>query len=106
MAKSGRRPEWRGPQKPLVSPTHTPDTVPSLSPLPLGLFVVMGSLSETSDEKHGHLFVDSYQVDTGANLVSGVHLPLDLTESLRIRYLRICGVLLLFGLMISSKGGK
>jgi hypothetical protein len=68
----------------------------------------MGSSSETSasDEKHGHLFVDSYQVDVGANLVSGVHPPLDLIEASRIRYLQICRVLLLFGLMISSKGGK
>ena len=62
----------------------------SLSPpLRLGLFVEMGPLSDKSDKEHGHLFVDSYQVDTGAQLVSGVHSPLDMAESMRIRYLRI-----------------
>jgi hypothetical protein len=49
--------------------------------------------SEKSDEKRGHLSVDSYQVDTGAELASGVHSQLDLTESLRIRYVRVCGAL-------------
>jgi hypothetical protein len=53
----------------------------------------MGTLSEKSDEKHGHLSIDSYQIDTGAQLVSGVHSPLDLTESLRIKYVRVRGVL-------------
>ena len=48
----------------------------------------MGPLSEKSDEKRAHLSIDSYQVDTGALLVSGVHSPLDPTESLRIRYVR------------------
>ena len=49
----------------------------------------MGPLSDKSDKEHGHLFVDSYQVDTGAQLVSGIHSPLDMAESMRIRYLRI-----------------
>ena len=52
----------------------------------------MGSLSEKSDEKRAHLSIDSYQADTGAQLVSGVHSPLDPTESLRIRYVQVCGV--------------
>ena len=46
----------------------------------------MGPLSEKSDEKRAHLSVDSYQVDTGAHLVSGSYSPLDQAESLRIRY--------------------
>jgi len=45
----------------------------------------MGPLSEKSDEKRARLSIDSYQVDTGAHLVSGVHPPLDQRESLRIR---------------------
>jgi len=64
----------------------------------------MGSLSEKSDEKRDHLSIDSYQVDTGAQLVSGVHSPLDQTESLRIRYVRYSGRYL--GLTISNEGGK
>ena len=51
----------------------------------------MGPLSEKSDEKRAHLSIDSYQVDTGAQLVSGVQSPLDPTESLRIRYVRHVG---------------
>ena len=51
----------------------------------------MGPLSEKSDEKRAHLSVDSYQVDTGAQLVSGVQSPLDPTESLRIRYVPYAG---------------
>ncbi len=50
----------------------------------------MGSLSEKSDEKRAHLSIDSYQADTGAQLVSAVHSPLDPGESLRIRYVRVC----------------
>lgn len=46
----------------------------------------MGSLSEKSDEQRSHLAVDSYQVDTGAELVSGVDSALDKVESLRIMY--------------------
>jgi hypothetical protein len=49
----------------------------------------MGSLSEKSDEKPSHLAVDSYQVDTGAQLVSGVDSALDQAESLRIRYVEV-----------------
>ncbi|KAH9057903.1 MFS general substrate transporter [Lactarius deliciosus] len=45
----------------------------------------MGSLSEKSDEKFAHVSVDTDQVDTGAQLVAGVSLPLDPEESLRIR---------------------
>ena len=64
----------------------------------------MGPLSEKSDEKRAHLSIDSYQVDTGAQLVSGVHSPLDQTESLRIRYVGYSGRYL--GLTISNEGGK
>lgn len=53
----------------------------------------MGSFSEKSDEKRGHLSVDSYQVDTGAQLVSGVDSALDQAEALRIRYVGVCGAL-------------
>jgi hypothetical protein len=56
------------------------------------IFVEMGSPSEKVDEKHGHLSIDPYQVDTGALLVSGVHSRLDPIESLKIRYGWICGV--------------
>ncbi|KAH9039521.1 MFS general substrate transporter [Lactarius pseudohatsudake] len=45
----------------------------------------MGSFSEKSDEKLAHVSVDTDQVDTGAQLVAGVSLPLDPEESLRIR---------------------
>ena len=58
-------------------------------PLPVIHFMVMGSLSEKSDEKRSHLAVDSYQVDTGAQLVSGVDSALDQAESLRIRYVGV-----------------
>ena len=51
----------------------------------------MGPLSEKSDEKRAHLSIDSYQVDTGARLVSGVDSPPDQTESLRIRYVPYAG---------------
>jgi hypothetical protein len=51
----------------------------------------MGPLSEKSDEKRAHQSVDFYQVDTGAQLVSGGYLPLDQTESLRIRYVSYAG---------------
>ncbi|KAI0305253.1 MFS general substrate transporter [Multifurca ochricompacta] len=45
----------------------------------------MGSFSEKSDEKHGHVSIDSDQVDTGAQLVAGISSSLDADESLRIR---------------------
>jgi hypothetical protein len=57
-------------------------------------FVEMGSLSEKVDEKHGHLSIDPYQVDTGAQLVSGVHSRLDPIESLKIRYVWMWCVIL------------
>jgi hypothetical protein len=57
-----------------------------LPPLPLIRFMEMGSLSEKSDEQRSHLAVNSYQVDTGAELVSGVDSALDKVESLRIMY--------------------
>jgi hypothetical protein len=98
LAESGLTERVSKPLNNPMIPTHTCDIVRS-PPSHLGLFVEMGSFRDK-----GHLFVDPYQVDTGAQLVSGVHPPLDMAESLRIRYLRICGVLL--GLMISSKGGK
>jgi hypothetical protein len=55
----------------------------------------MGSFSENSDEKPGHLSVDSYQVDTGAQLVTGVDSVLDRAEASRIRYVPVgvCGAL-------------
>ena len=46
----------------------------------------MGSFTEKSDEKLAHVSIDTGQVDTGAQLVVGVALPLDPGESLRIRY--------------------
>ncbi|KAI0268093.1 MFS general substrate transporter [Gloeopeniophorella convolvens] len=45
----------------------------------------MGSFSEKSDEKHDRVSVDSYQVDTGAQLVAGLSSQLDPKEALRIR---------------------
>ena len=45
----------------------------------------MGSFSETNDEKHIHVFIDSQQVDTGAPLDASLQTPLDPNESLRIR---------------------
>ncbi|KAH9958006.1 major facilitator superfamily domain-containing protein [Russula dissimulans] len=45
----------------------------------------MGSFSEKSDQKRGHLSIDSQQVDTGAQLAASIQLPLDPRESLRIR---------------------
>jgi hypothetical protein len=41
---------------------------------------------ETQTRTRNHLPIDSYQVDTGAQLVAGVYSSLDSTESLRIRY--------------------
>lgn len=64
----------------------------------------MGTLNEKSDEKHGHLSIDPYQVDTGAQLVSGDDSPLDLTESLRIRYVLVRRVSL--ELTNSNEDGK
>ncbi len=46
----------------------------------------MGSFSEKSDEKLARVSIDTDQVDTGAQLVAGISLPLDPEESLRIRY--------------------
>ena len=46
----------------------------------------MGSFSEKSDEKLAHVSIDTDQVDTGAQLVAGITLPLDPEEALRIRY--------------------
>jgi hypothetical protein len=48
----------------------------------------MSFLSEKGDEKHGHLSLDSYQVDRGAELIVGAHSQLDPAESLRIKYVR------------------
>ncbi len=45
----------------------------------------MGSFSERSDEKPGHVFLDSQQVDTGAQLDASIHTPLNPAETLRIR---------------------
>jgi hypothetical protein len=45
----------------------------------------MGFFSETSDEKRGHVSVDSKQLDTGAHLDASLHTQLDPAESLRIR---------------------
>ncbi|KAF8480338.1 MFS general substrate transporter [Russula ochroleuca] len=46
----------------------------------------MGSFSETSDEKLGHVPIDSKQLDTGAQLDASLHTQLDPGESLRIRW--------------------
>jgi ACS family allantoate permease-like MFS transporter len=45
----------------------------------------MGSFPEKSDEELARVSIDTDQVDTGAQLVAGVTLPLDPGESLRIR---------------------
>ena len=45
----------------------------------------MGSFDEKSDEKHDQVFIDTRQVDTGAQLDASLHTPLDPNESLRIR---------------------
>jgi hypothetical protein len=45
----------------------------------------MDSFDKTSDEKHGHVSIDSQQVDTGAQLDASLHTQLDPGESLRIR---------------------
>ena len=45
----------------------------------------MGSFSETKDEKHIHVSIDSQQVDTGAQLDANLQTSLDPVESLRIR---------------------
>jgi hypothetical protein len=44
----------------------------------------MGLFSDTNDEKH-HIFIDSQDLDTGAQLDAGLHTQLDPGESLRIR---------------------
>jgi hypothetical protein len=59
-----------------------------LPPAPLSLSTIvieMGSFSETSDEKLGHVPIDSKQLDTGAQLDASLHTQLDPGESLRIR---------------------
>ncbi|KAF8480336.1 major facilitator superfamily domain-containing protein [Russula ochroleuca] len=59
---------------------------PRLSPTSHSTIVVeMDSFSETSDEKRGHVSVDSKQLDTGAHLDASLHAELDPGESLRIR---------------------
>jgi hypothetical protein len=45
----------------------------------------MGSFDKTSDEKRGHVTIDSQQVDTGAQLDASLRTQLDPGESLRIR---------------------
>ena len=45
----------------------------------------MGSFGEKSDEKHDQVFIDTRQVDTGAQLDASLHTPLDSNESVRIR---------------------
>jgi hypothetical protein len=47
--------------------------------------VEMGSFNEKNDEKHDQVFIDTHQVDTGAQLDASLHTPLDPNESLRIR---------------------
>jgi len=92
---SGLRPCDKALKTPLnpVAPTYVSTLPLSHPPLTLSLFHEMGSFSDKSDEKRGHLSVDSYQVDTGAQLVSGVDSTLDQAESLRIRYVGVCGAL-------------
>ena len=51
----------------------------------------MGSFTEKSDEKQARFSIGTDQIDTGAQLVAGVSLPLDPEESLRIRYGLIFG---------------
>ena len=64
----------------------------------------MGSLNEKSNEMRGPLSVDPYQVDTGAQLVSGIDSALGQAESSRIRYVEYAERYL--RLTISNKGGK
>ena len=45
----------------------------------------MGSFDKKSDEKYNKNFIDSRQVDTGAQLDASLNAPLDPNESLRIR---------------------
>jgi len=47
--------------------------------------MAMGAPDEKGDEKRGHIFIDSQQLDTGAQLDPGTYSPLDPGESLRIR---------------------
>ena len=88
---SWSRPHDRAPENTLnpAAPTFI-STRPLPHPPFLSIFFVeMGSFSENSDEKPGHLSVDSYQVDTGAQLVTGVDSVLDRAEALRIRYVSV-----------------
>jgi hypothetical protein len=105
ISESGLRPHGSAPRHLKLKDSNLYPRRCSLSfHFPLSSFVEMDSFSEKGDEKHEHLFIDFHQVDTGAQLVSVAHSPLDLTESLRIRYLRTCGVLL--RLMILFEGRK
>ena len=45
----------------------------------------MGSFDEKNDEEPDKVFIDTQQVDTGAQLDASLHTPLDPDESLRIR---------------------
>jgi hypothetical protein len=46
----------------------------------------MRFFNETSDEKHGHVSIDSKQLDTGAQLDASLHTQLlDPSESSKIR---------------------
>lgn len=45
----------------------------------------MDSFDEKGDEKHDQIFIDTQQVDTGAQLDASLNVPLDPSESLRIR---------------------
>ena len=45
----------------------------------------MGSFEEKNDEKRDQVFIDTQQVDTGAQLDASLRTPLDPSESVRIR---------------------
>ena len=64
----------------------------------------MDSFSKTSDEKRGHISVDSQQVDTGAQLDASLQTTLDPNEALRIRWVWYFGRYLT--LTILNQGGK
>ncbi|KAH9991581.1 MFS general substrate transporter [Russula vinacea] len=49
------------------------------------IVIEMGPFNETSDEKRGHVSIDSKQLDTGAHLDASLQSQLDPGESLRIR---------------------
>jgi hypothetical protein len=58
----------------------------STSPGPAVSCAEMGSFSEKNEEILAHKSIDTDQVDTGAQLVAGISLPLDSEESLSLRY--------------------